>query len=139
MKRLAIILLGIFVLILFPVLSAEASGGGNKGTVKRGDYGAFEYIQWQIKGTGATNPIRYRVIERQVTINGHTAVFSPNLPDPEPGKTITNTFIATADDLARSMQTTPQQVEDWMNSGEVAHMSAEENNISRQSSSTSLE
>lgn len=67
MKRLAIILLGIFVLTLFPVLPAEASGDGNKGTVKRDRKGAFEQIEWQIISRGGSGT-RYRVIERQVTI-----------------------------------------------------------------------
>jgi len=123
MKRLALILLGIFVLTLFSVLPAEASGGGNKGTVER-DRGAFKQIKWQIKATGATTGIRYRTIERTVTINGHVAAFSPDLPNPAPGKTISQPFIATAADLASGMGVSPQDVEGWMNSGAVATMSA---------------
>lgn len=79
MKRLVIILLGVFVLTLFPVLPAEASGDGNRGEVVRNKHGEFKQIEWQIKATGATTGIRYRVIERQVTIDGHTATFAPNL------------------------------------------------------------
>ena len=124
MKRLAIILLGIFALTLFPVLPAEASGDGNRGTVVRGQYGNFKSIKWQIKATGATTGIRYRTIERTVTINGHAAAFSPDLPNPAPGKTISQPFIATAADLASGMGVSPQDVEDWMNSGAVATMSA---------------
>jgi hypothetical protein len=124
LKRLVIVLLGIFVLTLSSVLPAEASGEGNKGTVNRGKYCEFLNIQWQITGTGASSGIRYRIVERQVTINDHIAAFQPLETDPGAGETLTQIFNATASNLAAKMGITPQQVEDWMNSGAVATMSA---------------
>ncbi len=125
MKRLALILLGIFVLTLFSVLPAEASGGGNQGTVWRDtDTGAFDSIKWTIEATGATKDVRYRVVERTVTIMGHTATFPANLANPAPGETKSNIFKVTAEDLAREMNMLPGHVEDMMNSGAVATMSA---------------
>ena len=122
MKRLAIILLGIFALTLFPILPAEASGDGNKGTVKRDRKGAFEQIEWQIISRGGSGT-RYRVIERQITIDGHTASFSPTKITPKPGETIMQTVTIDAAELASGMGVSPQDVEGWMNTGAVAQVS----------------
>ncbi len=135
-RNLCIMALALFLCSIVPVsalagLSAEPQTAEDvqhgKPWVKRtNDTDAFEAIRVPISSTGATNAIRYRATTTRLTVHGHTATYNSMGTEviPGPGQTIKQTVVIDAESLAQEMGVGKQQVEDWLNIGDVVQISS---------------